>query len=56
MAKRRGYIPVGISRRLDHLTPHFHERKMALVLAHPLGGALSCVSRDCLRCELSRRA
>jgi hypothetical protein len=39
VASRRGYIPVDISRRLDHATPHFYERKMALVLAHQLGGA-----------------
>ena len=38
MASRRGYIPVDISRRLDHVTPHFYERKMALVFAHQLGG------------------
>ena len=38
VASRRGYIPADLSRRLDHATPHFYERKMAAFLAHQLGG------------------
>jgi hypothetical protein len=53
VASRRGYIPVDLSRRLDHATPHFYERKMAAFLAHQLGGVDPSSIDDGQRDELA---
>jgi hypothetical protein len=50
---RRGYIPADLSRRLDHTTPHFFERKMAAFLAHQLGGVDASSIDDGQRDELA---
>lgn len=53
MPSRPGYIPVDPSRRLDHATPHFYERKMAAFLADQLGGVDPNSIDDAQRDELA---
>jgi hypothetical protein len=53
LTSRPRHIPVDLSRRLDHATPHFYERKMAAFLAHELGGVDPASIDDEWRDELA---